>query len=206
MPVERRSRSRARNAYNTRRRRRPRSVEREVINVDSDSGEDVLIINEGDGMVLEIPTPQVPPTPPHSPSTPELVMRRNNSPSSPRREQQQQQQSPSTPPNDVLAVPPLPPLAPLTPPQRPLPAIPIVAANEEVAEVKTCLVCHDADGSVVRSCGTCNAETHQLCLDRWLLPRLERPTCPQCRSVLNDVDPQSVRQRMAIHQQEVVSK
>lgn len=173
---------------------------------ESDNEEPILVINEGG--VLEVPTPPSPPiTPPssaapvppiNSPVTPELIMRRSNSPEGRVQQQRYQQSQPSTP----VTLPALSPLLALSPSSPSTP--PAVAANEEVHH-RSCLICHETDANVQGSCETCNAEIHQLCLDRLLLPRLERPTCPQCHSVLNNIEPQQVRQRMRTHQQEVVS-
>ena len=56
---------------------------------------------------------------------------------------------------------------------------------EAPAETPTeCVICQEGGTLVDSNCHECHVKVHQNCLDNWLFPRINEPTCPHCRTVI----------------------
>ena len=76
--------------------------------------------------------------------------------------------------------------------------IPIEAPVETPAENPVeCVICQEGGTLVDSNCHECHVKVHQNCLDNWLFPRLNEPTCPHCRTVmvLSSLEVDGIRQR-----------
>ena len=86
--------------------------------------------------------------------------------------------------------------------------IPIEAPVETPAENPVeCVICQEGGTLVDSNCHECHVKVHQICLDNWLFPRLNEPTCPHCRTVmvLSSLDVDGIRQRKRAGMTEAVS-
>ena len=90
--------------------------------------------------------------------------------------------------------------------------IPIEAPVEIPAETPAenpakCVICQEGGTLVDSNCHECHVKVHQNCLDNWLFPRLNEPTCPHCRTVmvLSSLEIDGIRQRKRAGMTEAVS-
>ena len=70
-----------------------------------------------------------------------------------------------------------------------------------------CVICQEGGTLVDSNCHKCHVKVHQNCLDNWLFPRLNEPTCPHCRTVmiLSSLEVDGIRQRKRAGMTEAVS-
>ena len=79
---------------------------------------------------------------------------------------------------------------------------------EAPAETPTeCVICQKGGTLVDSNCHECHVKVHQNCLDNWLFPRLNEPTCPHCRTVmiLSSLEVDGICQRKRSGMTEAVS-
>ena len=177
-----------------RRRRNTRLLSRQTghpygTNVETGEPVEVIIIEDG-----EVPPPPPPPSPP---PTPLIVI-----------DDDDDDTVPAEVPVETLA-------------EEPVEAAPAEAPAEEAAEdpvvstettpgenlVEECVICQEGGTLVDSNCHECHVKVHQNCLDNWLYPRLNEPTCPHCRTVmvLSGLDVNGIRQRKRAGMTEAVS-
>ena len=103
-----------------------------------------------------------------------------------------------------------------TPAEEPIDVTPAEEAVEGPAEeaaegpaenAAECVICQEGGTLVDSNCHECHVKVHQTCLDNWLFPRLNEPTCPHCRTimVLSELEMDGIRQRKRAGMTEAVS-
>ena len=103
-----------------------------------------------------------------------------------------------------------------TPAEEPIDVTPAEEAAEGPAEdaaegpaenAAECVICQEGGTLVDSNCHECHVKVHQTCLDNWLFPRLNEPTCPHCRTVmvLSELEMDGIRQRKRAGMTEAVS-
>ena len=81
------------------------------------------------------------------------------------------------------------------------------AAEGPAEDAAECVICQEGGTLVDSNCHECHVKVHQTCLDNWLFPRLNEPTCPHCRTVmvLSELEMDGIRQRKRAGMTEAVS-
>ena len=94
------------------------------------------------------------------------------------------------------------------PVETPAAEVPVEIPAETPAENPAeCVICQEGGTLVDSNCHEWHVKMHQNCLDIWLFPRLNEPTCPHCRTVmvLSSLEIDGIRQRKRAGMTEAVS-
>ena len=84
---------------------------------------------------------------------------------------------------------------------------PAVSTETPAENSVECVICQEGGTLVDSNCHECHVKVHQNCLDNWLFPRLNEPTCPHCRTVmiLSSLEVDGILQRKRAGMTEAVS-
>ena len=84
---------------------------------------------------------------------------------------------------------------------------PAVSTETPAENPVECVICQEGGTLVDSNCHECHVKVHQNCLDNWLFPRLNEPTCPHCRTVmiLSSLEVDGILQRKRAGMTEAVS-
>ena len=90
------------------------------------------------------------------------------------------------------------------PVETPAAEVPVETPAENPVE---CVICQEGGTLVDSNCHEYHVKVHQNCLDNWLFPRLNEPTCPHCRivMVLSGLEVDGIHQRKRAGMTEAVS-
>ena len=94
------------------------------------------------------------------------------------------------------------------PVETPAAEVPVEIPSETPAENPAeCVICQEGGTLVDSNCHKWHVKVHQNCLDIWLFPRLNEPTCPHCRTVMvqSSLKIDGIRQRKRAGMTEAVS-